>query len=247
MIGKIVLVIFIINVVTAGLARIAFGGKLVVDRRRLEGNEPKTFIIAGMLSQPESAYTHLSFNSEKVPLRFSVLGFNPKNIARQLEDLVSSDDTLVGISIGCKPIIMSDTGCKQAILINPMTHSIILQAKNQMLIEYLAPEAEALTYLLGWISIIPFIKSDTNDFYSLALLVDQLFWMYYGDPEPDATKDLSNVGIIISTSDEFLDNDVMRGIYQGANQFEINTKHGWTAHYYAAEEYQKAIDFLLLD
>lgn len=241
---KLLLIVLIVNCLTAALARLIWGGRLIYHEPPSSGNS-EVYLIAGMLSQPENAFKYLSFNNQAtMPLRYSVFGFNPKNSAKQLREIVGPYDTVVGISIGCKPILMSENNCRRRILINPMTHSIILTAKNQMLIEYLSPEAEVLTYLLGWISFIPFINTDTGDRYSLALLIDQLYWMYYGDPKPSATRNLEKVGIVISTEDEFLANDVMKDIYSRAVQIEIETMHGRTADPRVSNEYQKAIDTL---
>ncbi|MBR1875442.1 hypothetical protein IJ798_03665 [Candidatus Saccharibacteria bacterium] len=246
-VGKmiVILIILALNILTALIVRVTHGGRLICDGA-FPITDGKVILVAGMLSQPESAYQYIDFHNKVIGyLRFSSFGFNPKNAAYQLDEVIQPNDTVVGISIGCKPIIMSLVKCRRKILINPMTHSIILKAKNQMLIEYLAPLAEVLSYALGWISLIPFIKTDTGDHYSLALLLDQLYWMYYGDPEDEDMDSLDNVGIVISNQDEFLENDIISSIYlKASGQFDIDTRHGHTANPKVAPLYQDAIDFL---
>lgn len=242
----VIITILVVNFITCLIARLIQGGRFTYDRSESPDYNGKMILIAGMLSQPESAYRFIEMPyGGKMYLNFSVFGYNPKTSGKQLASLTKSQDYVIGVSVGCKSIIFSHRPMVRRVLVNPMTHSIILKPKYQMLIQYLSPLAEVASYAIGWLAIIPFIKSDTGNYYSIALLVDQLYWMYYGDPHFNDLGLLNNTGVVISTEDEFLENDIIKGIYGGAMFEETETRHGHLANPHVADQYNEAINSLL--
>ena len=204
-------------------------------------------LIAGMLSQPEGAFRHIHMPyCYSGYLRYSCFGFNPRNAGAQIHRLAKRKDYIVGISIGCKAIAYSATSANRRCFINPMTHYITLKPRYQTLIRFWTPIAEVLSYALGWLSFIPFIKTATGDHYSLALLVDQLFWTGYGDPSYDKIKDMSLTGVILSADDEYLDNTIVDSIYRNSYETsEIRTRHADTLSPHVAQEYEDAMCSIL--
>lgn len=241
---KIVLILVTLNMLTAWLLRTANGGRLEVPK--LDSTQRgRTFLIAGLMSQPDTAYSQIGFHTENtVELKYSMFGFNPRNVARQLRELVKPDDTLVGISIGCKPIVLSsEIRCKERFLINPLTHYIAVSVKTQVYSEYFGPVLEILVFLLGWIALLPVITTKQGNKYSLALAVDQILYIYYADPKADSLRYLNRrTGAILSAQDQVVDFHIASGIYKNTQVFEVDTPHARTDNVYAAKNYQEAID-----
>lgn len=242
---KVFLVILFLNFITCLITRKIQGGRFTYNKKTYPDYNGKNILIAGMLSQPENAYKYVELPyCHSAYLRFSPFGYNPKISGEQLRKLIRSKDVVVGLSVGCKSIIFAHRPETCRILVNPMTHSITLKAEKQLLIEYLSPIAEVLSYLLGWLAVIPVIKTGTGDFYSIALLVDQLFWMYYDDPHFDDIGKMNKIGVVISTDDEYLENHIIKGIYNCAEFVEIDTAHGQITNREAVYEYSTAISIL---
>ena len=244
--------IFAVNFITCLFVRLIWNGRAVIDDDTGSWCHKKVFLLSGFLNQPETAYHFFDFTGfHRIFLRYSILGFNPKTVAKQLESLMFAGDLVCGISIGAKPIVYSKTNAYDRVLINPCTHPETLRPKYFQKVRILSPLAELLTYLLGWFAMIPVITVDHQNYFSLTLLIDQLFWIGYGNPgricadkAPDL-GDLSTTGIIVSTEDEFLDNRVVSRLFYKSEWVEIKAKHGYTADKAYAEEYKLALDFLI--
>lgn len=205
----------------------------------------KVFLIAGLQNQPDTAYQYIELAGyNRVDLEFSFFGFNPKKAGRQLEGIATSEDAICGISVGAKTIeyCPSQPGCR-VVLINPCSHPEVLKTNYYYLTRCLSPLAEVISYGLGWISVLPVIPADLGHHTSIALLVDQLFWIGWGEPDVMA----ENCGVIISTDDEFLEMRRLRDVYCGAEQVEIATMHGRTGtkSHNQAQLYNDAINQLL--
>lgn len=238
--------LLLLNSISCSVARICRGGRLSTvyeSSENLEGR--KAFLIAGLQNQPDAAYQYIELTGyNRVNLEFSFFGYNPKNAGRQIENLVKDRDVVCGISVGAKAIeyCPSQLDCR-VVLINPCSYPKVLRSRYYYLTRYLLPLAEVLSYGLGWVSVLPIIPADFGHHTSIALLVDQLFWIGWGDP--DAMTE--NYGVIISTDDEFLEVQQMRDAYCGAEQIEIATRHGRTGtkSHNQAQLYNDAIDQLL--
>ena len=179
---KVFTLVFLLNLITCFIARLLHGGRLIVDDDKGSWFNTKIYFIAGILNQPIRAFHYFSYRGFcRVYLNYSVFGFNPKRAGKQLDKLMKDGDVVCGVSIGAKPIAYSTTNGFKRVLINPCTHPEILQPKYFWLIRIFAPLFKLLTFLLGWISILPLISAEGGR-YSLALLADQLFWIGYGYP-----------------------------------------------------------------
>lgn len=245
---EIIILILIFNFISCSIARIIKGGRFTYNKKIFPNYNGKMILISGMLSQPENVFKliHMPYGCNGY-LNYSLLGYNPKSSGKQLAELTRSKDFVVGVSIGCKSILLSHHPENRRVFVNPMTHSIILKPKYQMLIQYLSPIAEVLSHAIGWLAVLPVIRTGTKNFYSIALLVDQLYWMYYGDPHFDDIGNLDETGVITSTDDEFLENHIIEGIYNGATFEETYTRHGYLADPDVSNEYDQAINNLLAD
>ena len=220
-------------------------GKFVYNKKKFPNYNGRVFLIAGEMSQPEKAYGRIEMPySVRVNMRYSLLGFNPIEAGKQLEELALSEDYIVASSLGCKALVYSHRDDIKRVMIDPATHSIILKAERQMRLR-LAPILVVLAYALGWLSVIPFIPTRSGNFYSFALLSDQLYWLYYGDPRFNDIGKLDKLGMIISTEDdEKLVWYIAESIYNGVALKEIKAKHCDTIKNYSV--YDAALKNLLV-
>lgn len=239
-IGVIILTILLLNCGTCTMFRCFHAGRMCIGQAKTEN--PKIYCLAGMMNQPETALSYVSLPDEyeRVNVSYSMFGFDLVKAKSQLEGVVNNSDVLLGISIGAKPIICADTNAEK-ILVNPCTHPRVLKPYLENLTFWLSPLAEIISYGLGWIAVLPLIPVDGGEHYSIALLVDQLYWIGHYDP---AVVD-ENVGIVLSSRDEFLQNDEVQKIYGTSRSVEIDTMHGRTGDLAVAKEYEQAILSLL--
>lgn len=131
-------------------------------------------------------------------------------------------------------------------MINPCTHSTSLNPKLRMKLKAATPLLELVSYLLGWFAIIPIIKTKQGERYSFALLVDQLYWASYGDPDYSKVSYQGKTGIVLSKGDEYIENDVVSEIYDRSEKIVIPTRHGFIASPYVSNLYNEAINNLLV-
>lgn len=240
---KVILVLYLINVVSYMLMRFDYGGKLIINDQTPTDSK-KTWLIAGLQNQPQMAYRYINVEGyEKAYLEYSYFGFNPKAAAQQIEEIVSKGDVVCGISVGAKPLEYASLQGARMILINPCTHPRALRSEFYYLTRCLSPIAEIMSYALGWIAVMPVIPADIGVRSSVALLVDELFWIGWGDPQFDPT----DCGVVVSTEDEFLELESLYHIYDGADFAEISTKHGRTGSNAKGDavKYDNAINSLL--
>ncbi len=248
---KIILWVLAVNFATCTIVRLCQGGRFVVEARSdavpitTEATKNRLIEIAGLQNQANKAYQYLQFpDYEEVPLRFSYFGYNPRNTAKQLQAIVQDGDAVLAISISAKTVEFSDVSQRcTTVLINPCSHPLTLKPPFRLLTKTLTWPAEVLSYGLGWISVLPIIPADMGERTSLALMFDQLFWIGHGEP----TCSLENTGIILSTQDEFLDNDALRELYPGMPSREIDTRHGRTGSPKVAGLYETAIQEILTE
>lgn len=233
----------IFNFFSFVMVRIYQAGRFTYNHSKYPAFNGRVFLVAGMMAQPEKTYARIEMPySVRVNLNYSLLGYNPKNAGKQLEEMALSEDYLIGLGTGCKAIIYSHRDDVKRILINPATHSIAFKAEYQMWLRY-TPILVGLSCILGWISAIPIIPTKSGNFYSLALLSDQLYWSYYGDPRFNDLGKVDKTGLIVSEYDKYVVNYISESIYQGAKVREIKTEHGKTVKEHS--KYDAAIKQLL--
>lgn len=241
---KVILILYLINIISCTVARLYHGGKLIIDDQTPEAPS-KAWLIAGLQNQPKTAYRYIDIEGyEKAYLEYSYFGFNPKAAAQQVEDIAQVDDIVCAVSVGAKPLEYAENlGTIQIILINPCSHPEALRSEFYYLTRCLSPLAEVISYALGWLAVAPIIPADIGTRTSIALLVDELFWIGWGDPQSDYV----NCGVIVSTEDEFLELESLYQIYDGAIFAEIDTKHGriGSESNDDATKYQQAVNSLL--
>ncbi len=241
---KILLLLYLINVVSCMVVRFHYGGKLIIDDQTSDETS-KVWLIAGLQNQPQTAYRYIEIEGyEKAYLKYSYLGFSPKAAAQQMGEIIEKDDVVCGVSVGAKPLEYAESLDEvRMILINPCGHPKALRPEFYYLTRCLSPLTEVVSYALGWIAVIPMVPADIGVHSSVALLVDQLFWIGWGDPQFNPT----NCGVVVSTEDEFLEAESLCDIYRGADFAEISTKHGRTGSNSNgdATKYERAINSLL--
>ena len=247
--------ILTLNIFTYAIVRFAHGGTLVVSEKPPNPTDqsadhidlPKRtpgshfYIICNFLNQPQNAFKYIA-PPRAIYLRYSLLGYNPKNAGFQLSGLMYDKDIAIGMSIGAKAIAYAPTRHENTIFVNPCTHKSALKPSLRPVITILALIAKLASYALGWLSIIPIIPTHAeNERYSLTLLADQLFWMAYGNPPVIKAK------VILSKDDEFLDNDAITKLYDldKTNSICIKTLHAHTDDETCAVAYAKAVNHLL--
>lgn len=249
---KIILVVLAINFLTCSLARLIQGGRFVYNKRPYPDYNGKMVLIAGILGQPETTYGKI-----KMPyggsgyLNYSLFGFNPKNAGKQLKQfleskdhIVGTKDYIIGMDVGCKAIVYAGLIGERRVLLSPYTHAIGLKAKDQTKISILSPILEVLTWALGWISIIPIIRTKQKNWYSLALLADQLFWTYYGDPEIDEKCGM-DYDVLLDRDTTHQENYVMADVYKKSNLITVATERSCITVEPVAKLYESILNAIL--
>lgn len=244
-----VIALLVANFVSCSLFRLAFGGKFIIDRLQSSTTRatlPHLYLISGLKSQPAQAYQRLNFSDYQVAYcRFSCLGYNPFRAGRQLTRLLGPDEVICGLSIGAKALECSQLPPEQpVILINPCSYPEILNRRRRLYpcVKYVAPFAEVALFLAGWIAVVPFLSDNFGEPTSLALILDQLFWVAHGQPCRSPTR---QTGVVISQQDEWVPLDQQRIYYAAATAVEITASHGRIANRHYAPRYAAAIDTLL--
>ena len=241
-----IILVLVLNFFTCFIARLLQGGCFTYNKRTFPNYNGKNILIAGLLSQPEMAYQRISLPyCYSAFLRYSMLGFNPKNASLQVCDIARSRDCILGVSVGCKPIVFAGEPGLKRVLINPCTHAKGIIKKYRVLLGFLAPIFKLFCYMIGWIAVIPIIKIGENERYSLALLSDQLFWSYYGEPSDGETDYQNGTGIVLSKNDDYLANDKISKIYLNAEKIVVPTEHANIDNEYDSYLYDEAINNLL--
>lgn len=237
------------NAISCSIVRLAFGGTFTIEPLNYSAakqNFPRLYLISGLKSQPANAYRYFNFSRYRlVYCRFSYLGYNPFRAGRQLTRLVKPGDTVCGLSVGAKAIECSALPPDQPIvLINPCSCPDLLNRQRRIYpyIKYVAPLAEVATFLMGWVAVLPLLPGSLGDNLSLALFVDQLFWIGAGQPRRPLTK---RTGVVISQQDEWLPLERQRRHYHSATCVEIAASHGRIANLRYAPQYVCALDDLL--
>lgn len=203
-------------------------------------------LIAGMNNQPYEAYRELSsVNSDhEIFAEYSMLGWNAKNSARQLDKIHFAPTTRVivyTISIGDK-IARYMNRCNYIYSINPCPNPCVLKTSLQKKLPPVAIILRMITFLFGWIAVIPLPIGDT--LISLALFSDQLWEASVNRDTPPMNKGITS--IIFSAQDEFIDQSNVKNFYKRAPMPEviINTKHGRTTDLAWSVEYNNALEKL---
>ena len=249
MLPFILLSLLILNIGTCTIVRLAWGGKFTYNKKASPLYNGKNILIGGLMSQPDDDFAGISELPYQMSLmlRYSVLGFNPKNAGRQIRELAKRKDVLIANSIGCKALAYSRTNFNERAFINPLSHSIILDSEYQLILEFLGPILEVIMYLLGWIAVIPFVKTGKNSRYSLALIADQLYFLQYGDPSYEDLEDLEQSYLLLSIGNEHVQRDIAISIYENVKKYRsvpIRSVH--ISNPDAASVYGRAIKELLV-
>ena len=202
------------------------------------------WVIGGLLDQPDRVMRYIDLPGYQIiAIMTDVFGYSIRQLANILDEYAGEDDIAIGISIGAQAVVKSSVGTQ--ILINPCIDPLSLGKKERWFLAFAAPLLEAVSFLLGWLSFIPFIPMNKGHF-SIATLADQLIAIEYGFPLLDRN---ANIGAIISTDDEFLDNEIIASdiLEQSptAGIVEVKTKHARIGDKKDAPKYQAALNYLL--
>lgn len=173
------------NILSALITRLCMLGKSEKIYEEQDNDSNKlAFCIAGLLNQPERAFEHIDIPGyKKVYVKFSPIGYSGVTLGKIINALHQitiryyHEDIILGISIGSLAAL--NAKMDQTILINPCCDAKMLKKSLYWLIKIFSPIAEIISLALGWLSFIPIIPAQEG-YYSIALLVDQLFNMGYG-------------------------------------------------------------------
>ena len=247
MFQSIIICAIFINFITCLTVRAMHGGRFDYDPDVFPNYSGKNILIAGMFGQPETAFQYIDLPyCYSGYLRYSMLGYNPINAGRQLSALAREKDCVLAVSVGCKAIVYAGIPGAKRVFVNPCTHPKSLEPKLKRKLRIITPILEILSYLLGWFTVIPVIKTRQGERYSPALFIDQLFWACYGDPDYSKVCYQGRTGIVLSTRDEYIENDVVSKIYDRAEKVIIPARHGFIASPYVSNLYNEAINNLLV-
>jgi hypothetical protein len=143
-------------------------------------------------------------------------GYNPINAGKQLNQLLTSTDIVYSASVGCKAAIFAKRNEVRSILFNPIVQITASNPEQISVQMHGATVLRVVSYLLGWISILPIMKMKTGQNGSFALFCDQKYWSYYGNPGYDDIGDAHRVGIIVNEDEVVLGSYVALLINRGA-------------------------------
>lgn len=258
---KVILVVVVLNILSFAAARVYWwlsgktGGEfephLAEQINQAAGEQTMTYLIAGNLAQPESAFKFMEaeFGQNYTYVSFGIYGWDAKTAAKYIAEDVKEHNyraRVFTISLGdhVARYLEADTdlrGKLEIYAINPCPNRSVLQKPYDTVLRFCVPLAKGVCYALGWASVLPVIPCDGGN-YSLILLIDQFYGIYYDSPPLGASQ---TYGIICSKRDEFICNEIVERIYLDAEITEIDTAHGDTIG--ESSKYSDAISSLIQD
>gem|GEM_PF-4266327 len=245
--SRTILVILLLNIISCFIfRRFIHRGRMEILNFCPQGARPKSccLFLAGMMNQPGAAFSRLrtATADQMVYAEFSIFGWNAKESIKQLNEYNGFIEhvplTVFSISVGDK-VARGITECKRIYALNPCPSPEVLNFRFRILSPVLAIVLELMTFLLGWIAVLPIIPADDTN-YSLALLADQLFEIGI---RRSKRRNIHRSCIVLSSRDEFLDNEKVKAYFWINNRriIEIDTHHGRTADPEASTLYNRAI------
>lgn len=211
-------------------------------------NEPiLSFVFLDKLLKPNC---HLYY------MQYDNFGYDAEAYTNQLFNKVSMvtkeateagkkvENIAVSISLGDQIVAPIEDVFDQVIAINPCTYNSFLNRRYRTIIAFCAPILFVLEYALGWLSFMPLISYDHNN-YSITLLADQIYDMKH--LKPSESMRLKNLPrkILLSKYDQFLDNQAIEKYYQKADIKYINCKHGTMSDPNDAQLYLQGVQKLI--
>lgn len=201
------------------------GGHMNIEIRNYDKNcQVYRIYLCGLLGQPAHAFQQVANLGlpNTVLFSYSNFGFRVGVAAEQLEEFISKLPSnavieLYTISLGSRVAIQYAWSnnyrnrTTAQVFINPCAGPGVLKRTPGacLMATPLLELAELASFLLGWVSVIPFIH--TNDvWYSPALLLDQLLAIArYDVTWPNVRHEFTPV-LILSEMDEYIDNAAVR-------------------------------------
>lgn len=221
------------------------GARLEVVRDA-EDSGIMNYFVAGNVNQPSTAFKFLEDKIGGITyVTYSELrGCSMRQITRQVIADARRQGCRIrvfGISIGdyVSRFAEAELTEVETVAINPEPHPKILKPYAQYGLKVVTPVMEALTVPLGWLSHVP-LPLAKNHTFSLAFLADQWRDIAYCSDAPQITT--NTIGVICSSDDEFLQNDVIAEYFDGAPIAVIDSRHGDTEG--NAEAYAEAVEKL---
>lgn len=249
---KVILGAILLNAITFVVARVwwSLRGELAATLETHIGDPEDvtmTYLIAGNLNQADTAF---KFMESELGSNYTFVQFNTKGwSAKATAKLIAKDirdhgyyGRIFTISLGdhVARYLEQELGRKiEVYAINPCPNRDALQSPFRTVLRFATPFAETLCHTLGWVSYLPIVPAFGGK-YSLALLIDQYWNIYYDYPPLGASQ---TYGVICSTEDSFLDNDELGCFYLDANIEYVNAGHSDIVN--SADQYNSAIRSLL--
>ena len=218
------------------------------------------FLAHGFLNEPILSFVFLDKllkpNCHLYYMQYDNFGYDAEAYTNQLFNKVSMvtkeateagkkvENIAVSISLGDQIVAPIEDVFDQVIAINPCTYNSFLNWRYRTIIAFCAPILFVLEYALGWLSFMPLISYDHNN-YSITLLADQIYDMKH--LKPSESMRLKNLPrkILLSKYDQFLDNQAIEKYYQKADIKYINCKHGTMSDPNDAQLYLQGVQKLI--
>lgn len=218
------------------------------------------FLAHGFLNEPILSFVFLDKllkpNCHLYYMQYDNFGYDAEAYTNQLFNKVSMvtkeateagkkvENIAVSISLGDQIVAPIEDVFDQVIAINPCTYNSFLNRRYRTIIAFCAPILFVLEYALGWLSFMPLISYDHNN-YSITLLADQIYDMKH--LKPSESMRLKNLPrkILLSKYDQFLDNQAIEKYYQKADIKYINCKHGTMSDPNDAQLYLQGVQKLI--
>lgn len=257
---QIIQVIAVANCVSFVLMRLMWGvgGNLAADIIMRAPKDPTrqtneaVFLAAGILNQPPMAFAFAesAFRDKNLfYLNFKLIGWDACatacDVSTIIQEYCPSSVEVYTISLGehvASYLRHIQKAAKQPfefsqVAVNPCPSIVAIQKKYHWMLRLGSPLFEVICHLLGWLSVVPIIRTP-GGYYSLVLLADQ-FWVMTYDTIDSITDQTDDYQMILSADDELLNNDYLLRHLHRRNYAMAVTRHGVTIDH--ADEYAEAL------
>lgn len=229
--SRIILILLVINIVSCFIVRCIHGGRMIIEvpREKLISKDGTKAIILlpGAMSQVNFDYRNLPSVAEKsmkanvtILPKYSNLGWSSRRTAKQLDDILKETFTdsaeVYTVSIGDKVVRQMETNkIKKIFAINPCPVPEVLSEEMLSELVFSARLFKIMTFLLGWLAIIPLIKTKVNR-YSFALFSDQIWELAVNEDVPPTKAYVTH--LVLSEHSESLNNNQILRFYDEYDQ-----------------------------
>lgn len=191
------------------------------------------YLIAGVETRPEDIQAILpdGLTGTVKAVKYRQFSYNTDAIAGALDDdMRRYNYTKATIwAVGMGAVATSGFGAltskvrdnAQIVLIDPCPNTLVLNPERWETMKVAAPWQRALSYLMGWASLIP-----GKDGHSINLSSMMMYELDYETEAYTLNPHTENViGVVISAQNQYLQTGALKGLYKDAFQVSVTATH----------------------